>query len=50
MIFKDSYYRKTTIILIFVDIGSTMYYMATNFALDEIGYDYGANMISTGLI
>ena len=27
-----------------------MYYFGSNYALDEIGYDYGANMISTGLI
>ena len=27
-----------------------MNYVATNYALDEIGYDYGANMVATGLI
>jgi len=27
-----------------------MYYYGTNYALDEIGFDYGANMIATGTI
>ena len=39
-----------TILLIIIDFGGTLNYVATNFALDEIGFNYGANMISTGLI
>lgn len=38
------------IILILVDVGGTMYYIGSNYALDQIGLDYGANMISNGLI
>jgi hypothetical protein len=38
------------IIFICADVGITLNYIATNYALDEIGYDYGANMVATGLI
>ncbi len=46
----DPYYRKTIIILIIAEIGSNLYYMSTNYALDQIGFDYGANMVGTGTI
>lgn len=49
-LWSSSHYRKTIIILILTEIGGTLYYFGTNYALDEIGYDYGANMISTGAI
>lgn len=38
------------ILLIFVDIGGNMYYIGTNYALDEIGLSYGWNMITSGII
>lgn len=47
---KNPEYRKIFVILMLVDIGGTLYYIGTNFALDEIGLEYGANMISSGLI
>ena len=33
-----------------MDIGGNLYYLGTNYALDQIGLDYGANMISNGII
>ena len=49
-ILKNPYYLKLFIVLIFVDIGGNLYYFGTNYALDEIGLDYGANTISGGII
>lgn len=49
-IMKDKFYRKLTLILILLDLGGNLNYTATNFALDEIGYDYGTNIMTTGLI
>ena len=31
-------------------MGAGLYYVATNFALFEIGYDFGTNMTATGVI
>lgn len=47
---RNPEYRKLFLILMLVDIGGTLYYIGTNFALDEIGLEYGANMISSGII
>jgi hypothetical protein len=49
-LYKDKYYLKMLIILIMANTGGNLYYSGTNFALDEIGLDYGANMIINGSI
>jgi hypothetical protein len=38
------------IILILAEIGANLYFFATVYALDEIGYEYGANMIAFGVV
>lgn len=49
-VWRDGHFRKILLILISTQVGGNLYYMATNYALDEIGYDYGANMIVTGIV
>lgn len=49
-LFRDKYYLKMLIILTLANTGGNLYYSGTNFALDEIGLEYGANMISNGAI
>lgn len=31
-------------------MGAGLYYVATNYSLFEIGFDYGTNMTATGII
>jgi hypothetical protein len=38
------------IILILIESGANLYYNGTNYALNLIGFDYGANTISSGAI
>jgi len=38
------------LILTLLELGANFYYYGTNYALDQIGYSYGTNMIATGLI
>lgn len=47
-VWADGHFRKILLILVSTEVGGNLYYIATNYALDEIGYDYGANMIATG--
>lgn len=37
------------LILTSMELGANLYYIGVNYALDEIGYSYGTNMIATGL-
>lgn len=48
--FRDSYYRRTIIILTVSELGASLYYIATNYSLFEIGFDYPTNMIATGFV
>jgi hypothetical protein len=50
VVWADGHFRKIMLILVSTEVGGNLYYIATNYALDEIGYDYGANMIATGAI
>jgi hypothetical protein len=39
-----------TILLTLAETGSNTYYYGSNYALDNIGYNYGSNMIVSGIV
>jgi hypothetical protein len=38
------------VILILAELGANLYFFAYGYALEKIGYQYGANMIATGIV
>ena len=49
-VLRDSYYKKMILTITVCELGASLYYVATNYSLFEIGFDYGINMTATGLI
>jgi multisubunit Na+/H+ antiporter MnhC subunit len=49
-IVKNTKYLKIVIILILVEFGGNLYFYATGYALNQIGWSYGANIIASGII
>lgn len=49
-LFTEPYFLKITIILCFTESGANLYYRATNYVIDQVGYDYGINAIACGII
>jgi hypothetical protein len=46
----DSNYLKLIVLLGLVGIGSNIHYLGINYALDQIGWEYGINCIFVGII
>jgi hypothetical protein len=49
-LFSESKFLKITIILCFTESGANLYYRATNYVIDQVGYEYGVNAIACGII
>lgn len=49
-VFQTSKYRKAVICLCISEMGANLYYWANNYAFDQIGYEYGTNMIACGIL
>jgi hypothetical protein len=49
-IFKSKKYMKTILIIAIVEITTNMYYYGVQFSLEQIGTNFGTNILLTGLI
>ena len=49
-VFSNKFYVKLILLLALLELGANLHYFGINYAIDQIGFDYGTNMIATGLI
>ena len=47
---KSRKYLKITIILCISETGANLYYWGTNYSIDQIGFEYGTNLLASGVI
>lgn len=49
-VFGNRFYLKLIVLLALLELGANLHYFGVNYAIDQIGYAYGTNMIASGLI